>query len=60
MDRLPHWCVEQCCQMVQYNTIFHKNGAILHACVHGRQKAFFQGGALVDFSKRFSTGVQKW
>jgi len=46
--------------MVQYNTIFHKNGAILHACVHGRQKAFFQGGALVDFSKRFSTGVQKW
>jgi len=26
-----------------YNTIFHKNGVISHACVHGRRKEFFQG-----------------
>ena len=30
--------------MVQYNTIFYKNGVILHACVHGRQKDIIQGG----------------
>jgi len=24
---------KQCCQMVQYYTIFYKNGVILHACV---------------------------
>jgi len=28
---------------------FYKNGAILHACVHGRRK---------DFSKRFSRGAK--
>ena len=33
---------------------------ILHACVHGRRNEFFQGGPLVDFSKSFSTGDQKW
>jgi len=36
--------VEQCCQMVYYNTIFHKDGEILHACVHGRRKEFIQVG----------------
>ena len=36
--------VEQCCQMWQYNTFFYKNGVILHACVHGRRKDYFQGG----------------
>jgi len=52
--------VEQCCQMGKYNTIFHKNGVILHACVHGRRKEFLQGGPLVDFSKSFSWVGQKW
>jgi len=36
--------VEQCCQMVKYNTIFHKNGAILHTCVYGRRKDLSRGG----------------
>jgi len=27
----------------------------LHACVHGGRKEFFQGGSLVDLSKRFSS-----
>jgi len=49
--------VEQCCQMVKYNTIFHKNGVILHACVHGRRKECFQGGPIVDFSNSFSRGA---
>jgi len=30
--------------MVQYNTIFHKNGVISRARVHGRRREFFQGG----------------
>ena len=46
--------VEQCCRMVQHNTIFYN--VILHACVHGRRKDLFQGGALVDFSKSFFRG----
>jgi len=32
---------KQCCQMVYYNKIFHKNGVIVHTCVHGRRKEFF-------------------
>jgi len=39
--------------MVYYNTIFYKNGLILHACVQG-----FRRGALVDFSKCFSRGAK--
>jgi len=35
--------VEQCCQIVKYNAISHKIGEILHTCVHGRRKEFFQG-----------------
>jgi len=47
--------VEQCCQMVKYNTIFYKNGVIFHACVHERGR-IFPGWPLVDFSKTFSMG----
>jgi len=36
------------------NTIFYKNCVILLACVHGRRKDFFQGGAPVDCSESFS------
>jgi len=36
--------VKQCFQIVKYNAIFYKNGVILHACVHGRQKHFSRGG----------------
>jgi len=39
--------------MAYYNTIFHKNGVILHARVHGRRKQFVQGGPRVDFTKIF-------
>jgi len=40
----------------EINTIFYKNGVLLHACVYGRLKDFFQGEQLVDFSKSFSRG----
>ena len=47
--------------VILYNTIFCKNGVILHACVHGRRKDIFQGGtaALVDSSGSFSRGTKK-
>jgi len=45
--------VEQCCQMVKYNTMFYKSGKILHDCVHGRRKHFFQGGTGGFFQKCF-------
>jgi len=46
--------VEQCCQMVQYNTIFYKHFVILRACVHGRRKDFFQGwGGTSGFFQKF-------
>jgi len=51
LNSVARWC---------NNTIFHKNGVILHACLRRCRKKFFQGGALVDFSKSFSTGGQKW
>jgi len=38
----------------QLHNIRHKNGVILHACVHGRRKEVFLSGSLVDFSKRVS------
>jgi len=41
--------------MVEYNTIFYKNSATLHVCVHGHRKDFFHGGALVSFSIGFSS-----
>jgi len=40
----------------EINTVFYKNGVLLHACVYGRRKDFFQGEQLVDFSKSFSWG----
>jgi len=36
--------------------VFYKKGVILHACVHGRRKDFFQRKSLVDFSKIFFKG----
>jgi len=52
--------VEQCYQMVKYNTFFYKNCVIFHACVHGRRKDFSRG-PLADISKSFSMGGgQKW
>jgi len=42
--------------VIQHN--FSQKGVILHACMHGRRKEVFQGGPLVDFSKRFSTGAK--
>jgi len=51
LNTVARWC---------NTTIFHKNGVILHVCVHGRRKDFFQGGPLVDFSISFSMGGQKW
>jgi len=36
--------VQQCCQVLKYNTMFYKNGVILHACAHGRRNDFFQWG----------------
>jgi len=44
--------VARWCNTTQF---FHKNGVILHACVHGRRKEFFQEGPLADLSKIFST-----
>jgi len=46
--------------MVWYNTIFYKNGVILHACVHGRRKDFSkEGGGPSGFFQNVSDG-QKW
>jgi len=43
--------------VIQHN--FIKNGVILHACyVHGHRRGFFQGEALVYFSKSFSRGAK--
>jgi len=50
LNNVARWCN-------MYNTIFHKNGVILHACVHGRPKDFFQRGPRVDFSKSVTTGA---
>jgi len=49
--------VEQCCQMVYYNTIVCKNGIILHVCVHGRRKDFFQEAATGLFQKFLQGGA---
>jgi len=51
--------VEQCCQMVKYNTIFYKNGVILHACVHGRWKDFSKEATGRYFQKFFYGGGPK-
>jgi len=47
--------VKQCCQMVQYNTIFHKNGVILHACAWASElgRYFSRGGTSAFFQKFF-------
>jgi len=37
--------------VTQHN--FYTNGVILHACVHGRQKDFFQGATIAFFQKFF-------
>jgi len=40
-------------------TPFFKNGVILHACVHGRRKEFFQGGGTNRFLQKFFYGGPK-
>ena len=50
--------VEQCCQMVYYNTIFRKDGVISHACVHGRRRNLSRG-ASSGFYQMFFYGVAK-
>jgi len=34
---------EHCCHLVEYITIFHKNGVILHFSAHGSRKDFSRG-----------------
>jgi len=42
--------------MVYYHKLYHQNGVILHACVHGRRKEFFQGGTSGYFQTFFCGG----
>jgi len=42
--------------VIQHN--FYRNGIILHACVHGRRKDFFQEGAIGFFPKVFLGGLK--
>jgi len=37
--------------LVKYNTIFYKNGVILHAYVYERRRDFIQGGTSGFFQK---------
>ena len=60
VDCLPHWRCWTVLPDCVIQLIFHKNSVILHACVHGRRKEFFQVRPLVDISKCFATGGQKW
>jgi len=48
LNSVARWC--------KYNTIFHKNVAILHACVHEHRKEFFQRGTSGLFQKFFCGG----
>ena len=48
LNSVARWC--------KYNTIFHKNGVILHACVHGHRKEFLQGGTSGFFQQFFYGG----
>jgi len=57
----PMACFSHCCWtvlpdgVIQHN--FYTNGVILHACVHGRRKDFFQGGT-IGFFQKFLYGGQ--
>jgi len=48
LNSVARWC--------DTNTIFYKNVVILHACVHGLRKEFFQGGHKWIFQKFFYGG----
>jgi len=41
--------------LLQHN--FSKNGVILHACVHGHRKEFFQGALVKFFQQYFRRGT---
>ena len=59
MDCLPHWC---CWTMLPDGVIQHnfsQKWCHLHACVHGRRKEFFQGGATSRFFQKFFYGAAK-
>ena len=50
--------VEECFKMVKYNTMFYKNGVILHA--FGRQKHFWASEKFLGVRNIFSRGGHLW
>ena len=51
LNSVAEWC--------DTANLFYKNGVVLHACVHARQKDLSRG-ALVGFSESFCKGAKIW